>query len=207
MDILSKNKLLVALVAVLAVLDVVLIVFILFVLPPRRLGNQMKPREVAARFLEDGLNLTAEQRTAFASMRERHFQEGDSLMRVRSETLRGVFSLLKDPHTDLDVVRARAGALGAMEVENTVALFQHFREMRAILTDVQKETFDKSILTVFPLTGDPRMMPGPQGPPPPGFDSRGPDPGGPGFGGPERQEPGPTGQPPREPEQQGPPPR
>jgi len=179
MEYLQRDKLLMILVGVLVVLNIGTLSFIL--LMPGK-PDRMAMREGGIRvqdFLDRELNFNKEQKEQYTKLREDFFHDGSGRkFPRRSEAMQALLDLVPEENVDMDEVRKRAAAIGEVEAEHVLALFNHFRQVRAICTDEQKPRFDRLIRDVL------ERMPGP---PPP---NRGPET----RRGPNDMEPGPPPQ-------------
>jgi len=100
-------------------------------------------------FIERELNLSQEQKIRFAESRERFFSKGRGGPAAEAATKRALFDLLKNPSVTDEEVRQRASAIGNMETERSLAIYEHFRDLRAICTPEQQQKFDAFIAEVL----------------------------------------------------------
>ena len=169
MDYIQKNKLLMIIVVVLVILNIVSVSYILFSPPPFP-GAHDKQKDPIARFLDEELGFSKEQKMQYQKLREEHFIRSDSLMNVHAKVLRDFFDLLKKDSTNQEEVRLKAAVIGKWEVDRSFETYNHFRAIRALCTPEQRRTFDAMITDVLQQPREPRGGPPdkPRGEPPPG---------------------------------------
>ena len=128
--------------------------------------GQRPPGGEAFMYLVTELKMTKEQVTQYQRLRDDHRSKADHILEQGREIKQRLFSNLGKTGVGASIVNSITAEAG----RNTAALdsltFYHFREVRMILNDKQKERFDEVIDDAL------RMMagPGPGGPPgrPPG---------------------------------------
>ncbi len=171
----------------LVVLNLSVVAFALLLLCLRAFRRVSSARGERFRFVDERLNLTAEQKAKFKELRQQEFARMDSVMRVRTQEMKDLFSLLKEENVSAEEIQQKVSAIGALEAEQSAMLFKHFQALRALCNPDQRKEFDRLITDAMIQA---RGGIGPRGP---GF-------GGPGFGRPgsfpQGGEPVPGGPPP-----------
>ena len=114
----------------------------------------------AADFLIEQLKFTEQQKAAFEKLKEAHHHSMDSLREISKEVHRLFFDNLKNEKQDSAKVNALASTIANNQTQCELVTFNHFKEVRKLCDDKQKETFDDIIQEVL------RRMARP-GPPPP----------------------------------------
>lgn len=133
-------------------------------------GSGIKNRNTARLALEEELEFTASQKDAFKSLREKHFQNVQSLHRQSRNKRRELHRLWKGGGEEK--AKEVSSEIGKINGQLELATFQHFQKVRELCTDIQKEKFDKIIDQVLrrgegPPPGDSKRRPGPGGNKPP----------------------------------------
>lgn len=116
--------------------------------------------EKAADFLIEQLKFTAQQKVEFEKLKEAHHHSMDSLREISKEVHQLFFDNLKNEKQDSAKVNALAIAIASNQTQCELVTFNHFKEVRKLCDDKQKEIFDEIIQEVL------RRMARP-GPPPP----------------------------------------
>ena len=144
MDIIKKTRLLFWSVAILAVLNVSLLATIWFVQQPGEgRGTEISNSDQVQteQFLNRELNLTGYQAMQLREMRREHRLRHMQLMRDQNQLRRNVYLQLSQNGTaEADSLHKLIG-LNQEEISRNT--FRHFREIRNILTDEQRERFDR----------------------------------------------------------------
>src|ERR1700757_1491593 len=117
--------------------------------------------EKAADFLIEQLKFSEQQKAAFEKLKEEHRHAVDSLREISKEVHQLFFDNLKSEKQDTAKVNALARAIANNQTQCELVTFNHFKEVRKLCNDKQKETFDEIIQEVL------RRMARPGGPPPP----------------------------------------
>jgi periplasmic protein CpxP/Spy len=169
MDYIKKNKFLTAVVAILVLLNLSVVAFVFFFFKPPSLPLGPSARGERFRFVDERLNLSAEQKAKFKELRQQEFARMDSVVRVRAQEMKDLFSLLKKENASVGEIQWKASVIGALEAEQAEMMFKHFQALRALCNPDQQKEFDRLITDAMIQV---RGGMGPQGP---GF-------GGPGFG-------------------------
>ncbi|MFI5141474.1 MAG: Spy/CpxP family protein refolding chaperone, partial [Bacteroidia bacterium] len=115
--------------------------------------------ERAGDFLIEQLKFTEQQKAAFEKLKEAHHHTVDSLREISKEVHKLFFDNLKSEKQDTSKVNALARAIANNQTQCELVTFNHFKQVRKLCDDKQKETFDEIIEEVL------RRMAGP--PPPP----------------------------------------
>jgi protein CpxP len=186
MDYIKKNKFLTAVVALLVLLNLSVVAFVFFFFKPPSFPPGLGARGERFRFVDERLNLTAEQKAKFKELRQQEFARMDSVMRVRTQEMKDLFSLLKEENVSAEEIQQKVSAIGALEAEQSAMLFKHFQALRALCNPDQRKEFDRLITDAMIQARG-------------GIRPRGPGFGGPGFGRPgfpQGGEPVPGGPPP-----------
>jgi periplasmic protein CpxP/Spy len=133
------------------------------------------PGGSAKDFLVSELKLSSEQQKQFDALRESHQKNIRVIMEGMKDLKDALAEKISAEKTDTAWLDALTKAISEKERQRDLATFYHFRSFRSILSDEQKQKFDKILKQVL------RMMTGPQPPPqgpPPGEKGDGPPPGG-----------------------------
>jgi hypothetical protein len=188
MDYIKKNKFLTAVVAILVVLNLSVAAFVFFFFRPPSLLPGPSARGERFRFVDERLNLSAEQKAKFKELRRQEFARMDNVVRLRTQEMSDLFSLLKKEKASAEEIQQKANAIGALEAEQSAMLLRHFQALRALCNPDQQKEFDRLITDAMtqvrggmgsqgpsfggPAFGRPVMPPGgqplPAGPPPDG---------------------------------------
>jgi Spy/CpxP family protein refolding chaperone len=131
------------------------------------------PGGSAKDFLVSELKLTVEQQKQFDALREDHQKNTRAVMEGMKDLKDALAEKISAGETDTAGLDSLTKTISEKERQRDLATFYHFRAFRAILSNDQKEKFDKILKQVL------RMMTGPQRPPegpPPGEKGDGPPP-------------------------------
>jgi Spy/CpxP family protein refolding chaperone len=128
--------------------------------PPRH--DERGPRGGGpADFIIRELKLNAEQQEKFKKLRDEHHNRVEDLRDSIRDLRTKLYAQLKEEGAEKAESTGMAKEIGDKEAEIQLVTLRHFRDLRAILTTEQKESFNRIIDEVT------RMISGPQGPPPP----------------------------------------
>jgi protein CpxP len=162
MDYIKKNKLLLSIIGVLVVLNLVgLSVLLLGPIRPPGFGPRNDPVE---NLIDRELGFSQEQKTQYELLREEFFSHGRAEGEEEANAKEKLFDLLKNPAATQDQLQQIASGIGNLETHRSIALYEHFRAVRALCTPEQQRKFDEVISTVLKKMGGP---PGPGQPMPP----------------------------------------
>ncbi len=127
-------------------------------------------------FIIEELNLDANQQKKFLALKKEHRQKIESLLK-QGKTLRNdYFGELKSGNGNDSLIAIKSEAIAKNQQEIEIATFNHFKSLREICSDIQKDSFDKIILEILkrmapppppPPPGAPNAPGGPPPPPPP----------------------------------------
>lgn len=162
-------------VVILFILNLALLATIWFKPSARYAADRMRP-EQPNELIERNLHFTDQQVSEFDILRERHHDSIMMLQRQGQQLRKEYFDNLKHPETaDSATLQTLVDAIGENQEQIEFVTFRHFRQVRALCDDKQKETFDKIINDVLRIMSRQHKMerrgdqiPGRQGPPPPG---------------------------------------
>jgi uncharacterized membrane protein len=144
MDIIKKSRLLFWSVVILAVLNVSLLATVWLAQHPGDNGRpdmQYSDQVQAEQFLNRELNLSGEQARKLREMRREHRLRHMQLMRDQNQLRRNVYlQLSQNGISEADSLHT---LIGKNQEEISRHTFRHFREIRNILTDEQRERFDR----------------------------------------------------------------
>jgi periplasmic protein CpxP/Spy len=171
----TKNKVLYIVLAVLVLLNIVSLGSMWFmkcrdrVHPPFGPGMQpqfgmhqqhpgMQPFMDGKMFLAEELKFTPEQNEKFAKLRDEHFTSSRKLIEEMQKSMDDMMELLKTKDGDTKA-EEYAAKTSAIQKELQLSAYKHFKNIRDICDDKQKEKFDVLIKDIT------KMM-APQGPPP-----------------------------------------
>jgi periplasmic protein CpxP/Spy len=158
MDYFKKNKIAVVTIVVLVILNLLSIAFIIWM--PMRRNNFMR-RDPVNQFLEQELRFSDLQKQQYAQLRSQMFQHGDSMMTVQSATLDEMFSSIRSDTLNREKIRQCAQKLGAIEVDRSIQLAEHFYALRSICNQSQKQKYDSIMVEVSRHIRDERNLPPP----------------------------------------------
>jgi protein CpxP len=162
MDYIKKDRYLIYAVIVLLVLNIVSISYILFAPRPPAPDSEEEMRDPIAHFLVGELNFSDEQMKQFAELRKNHFEQGDTLIKKHSEAMKNLFDLLKKDTVSTIEIQQKASALGEIETERSLSLYQHFHAVRSLCSPEQQRKFDEFIVEVLNRVHEPPKRPGPE---------------------------------------------
>jgi len=111
-------------------------------------------------FLAEELRFSKEQAEKFEKLRDEHFNSSRKVIDEMHKSMDDMMELLKSGG-DEKKAEEFANQTSAKQKELQILAFKHFKSIREICDDKQKEKFDSILKDVS------KMM-GPQGPPPPG---------------------------------------
>ncbi len=120
----------------------------------------------AARFLIKELNLDSAQINTYLSLKEEHgkaAQENRNAVRQLKDTL---FTYLQLPNTSDSTVQHIVQLLGAKEAAANLALFAHFKKLRALCNETQKKKFDEILFKAIHMIENGKRQRNMQAPPP-----------------------------------------
>lgn len=150
----SKNTILVWSVILLMAANVVLMIFIF-----TSHNKQRPPGGAPADYLIKELALNEDQQNKLRSMAREHHRQAEDIKENIKDVRHQLFELLKHPEND-SAGNAAADSVAANLKKLDLLTFQHFKEVRSMLTPEQQKKFDDIIEDVL------RMIAAPQGPPP-----------------------------------------
>jgi Spy/CpxP family protein refolding chaperone len=150
----SKNTILVWSVVILMAANVVLMIFIF-----TSHNKQRPPGGTPADYLTKELALNNDQQKKLLSLARDHHRQAEDIKENIKEARHKLFELLKHPEND-SAGNAAADSVAAGLKKLDLLTFEHFKEVRAMLTPAQQNKFDDIIEDVL------RMIAAPQGPPP-----------------------------------------
>jgi protein CpxP len=163
MDFFQKPKLLTITIIGLFILNLATLGYLWFsrphgILQPR---NMNPPLEQRGGFLEEQLKLNDKQKDEFLKLKEEHHK--------LAEPLQDSIHILKDRMFDVissgqaDTIKASeiARSIGECQKQLEMVAFHHFRKMRDLCDDNQKQKFDKVMKNVMMMVGpgEMRMQP------------------------------------------------
>jgi periplasmic protein CpxP/Spy len=145
MDYIKKNKFLTAVVAILVVLNLSVVALVFSFFRPPSFPPGQSARGERFRFVDERLDLSAEQKTKFKELRQEEFARMDNVVRLRTQEMSDLFSLLKKENVSAEEIQQKASAIGALEAEQSAMLFRHFQTLRALCSPDQQKEFDRLI--------------------------------------------------------------
>jgi periplasmic protein CpxP/Spy len=119
----------------------------------------MQPFMDGKMFLAEELKFTPEQNEKFAKLRDEHFTSSRKLIEEMHKSMDDMMELLKTKDGDAKA-EEYAAKTSAIQKELQLSAYKHFKSVRDICDDKQKEKFDSILKDVT------KMM-APQGPPSP----------------------------------------
>jgi periplasmic protein CpxP/Spy len=159
MDILQKSKFLTFVVIGLLIINFGTLAFLFFKKPPLPpIGPP--PNEVRG-FLEQELNMNDNQKKELDKLKEEHHSRIISLQDTIKLIKDKMFDQLSLMNVDSSLVKQFASTIGEKQTAIELITFEHFRKVRNVCDDNQKQKFDKIMKDVV------RMIEGKKFPPPP----------------------------------------
>lgn len=152
----AQIKWLIGAVVALVVINIALVAFVWL----RKDGNAQQRGGDAREYLIKTLSLNEQQQKTFDSLRDGHFEKMKGYNEQMHHLKDALFEQLKsagNPSAD-----SIAQKIGQMQTKIDLETFNHFSQLRAILTKEQAEKFDNTIQDVLRTMGPP----GRNGPPP-----------------------------------------
>jgi periplasmic protein CpxP/Spy len=119
----------------------------------------MPPMMDGKMFLSEELKFTPEQNEKFAKLRDEHFTSSRKLMEEMHKSMDDMMEQVKTKDGDAKAEEYAVKSSG-IQKELQLLAYKHFKSIREICDDKQKEKFDSILKDVT------KMM-APQGPPPP----------------------------------------
>ncbi|HTY08908.1 MAG TPA: hypothetical protein VMF29_07065 [Candidatus Edwardsbacteria bacterium] len=147
----DKTKILIAIVVALLVLNSATLVFLWLQHPPRATIGPRQPRDPGA-VLSQELGFTQQQQQQFDVLREAHHARmvvlGDSLKHLKDS----LYTLL----LSRDSIQAKAlcTAIGGVQQQIEQVTYDHFRQVRSLLTPEQRQKYDPMLRNA--IAGTPR---------------------------------------------------
>ncbi len=145
MDYFSKNKISLWIIVILVLLNLFTLSTIWynqFRTPDRPPRQEVGHRRQGLKVLEQKLNLTAEQITVFADIRQRHFEKMEPLQKEIFSCRRELMDELYKTEPDTVRISSLAKRIGEKEILRERYIFEHFMEMKSACTPEQKEKFE-----------------------------------------------------------------
>ncbi len=132
-------------------------------------------KDAVGDFFSKELQFTAKQREQFEALKREHHEAKEALQEMDKEKHDAYLELLKNPSVDSVTVRNAAAEILKIKEKEELAMFYHFKKVRAICDEKQKQLFDKIIKEAARMMGSkqregqgpPSRMGGGDGPPPP----------------------------------------
>jgi protein CpxP len=139
---LDKVKLLTTMVVLLLLINIATIASIWKLIDPKNLSLMPPPPPSAKEFIISKLNLDEEQQKVFDELRKEHFEQMQTLqVNIRTEK-DALYDLLKSPEPDTVQTYLHIARVMQNEERLEKITFEHFRKVRAICNDEQKQHFD-----------------------------------------------------------------
>lgn len=135
--------------------------------------NRPQPNNAVEGFFAEKLEFTPQQKEQFAALKDEHRDQIQALKKSNKELHDAYFDLLKNPNIDSATVKNAASQILKIKEKEELALFYHFKKIRAICDAKQKQKFDEVIKEAARMMAPrgPREgqgpPPGEEGPPPP----------------------------------------
>lgn len=133
---------------VLLVLNIATLVTIWMIRPPLPgSGPEDDPPRRVQRFLRRELDLSADQQRTYQQLRSRHMAQTRSMVSELEESREAYFDLLHQPETPRNEAKRDSLALriGNIHAKLEESAYNHFKEMRNMLDEEQKQKFDSVI--------------------------------------------------------------
>lgn len=129
-------------------------------------GNAGPGHPEPDRIIIDRLQLDATQQEQFAELKHIHRKSTDSLQQLISHTQHELFRLVRQDEMDIVLRDSLLAQIEHYETAKHIVTIQHFYDLRKILNEQQKESFNGFMEEIGSrITGPGR---GHHGPPPPG---------------------------------------
>lgn len=139
---LNKVKLLTGLVILLLLINIGTIAGIWKLIDPSTLKLMPAPPIGAKEFIITKLDLNEEQQKVFEQLREEHFEEMKKLQANISNEKEAMYNMLKSENPDTTLTFIHIAKVMQNEERLERITFEHFRKVRAICNDEQKQHFD-----------------------------------------------------------------
>jgi periplasmic protein CpxP/Spy len=163
----TKNKLLIGIVALLILANITSIAMFWLDKPSDKMPVYEREKGTPAAFLIRELNLDEKQQDQLEILREAHKQAAEPLREELGKNKQLFFELLQQQNvTDSQKINAEMKVTAVTEKLDLLA-FDHFYKVRNICTEKQKEKFDKIIMNVAQILGNPGGQHPPGDKPPP----------------------------------------
>jgi Spy/CpxP family protein refolding chaperone len=107
--------------------------------------NRPQPKDNFGGFFAKELNFTAQQKEQFEVLRDEHRTQRESLKEFNKLNHDAYFDLLKNPNIDYATVKKAAQEIAAIKEQEELLVFYHFKKVRAICNEDQKQKFDKIV--------------------------------------------------------------
>ena len=164
----TKNKFLIGIIA-LFILANIISIYLFWAVKPQPDRQKGTP----AAFLIKELNLNEKQQEQLEVFREDHLSEAEPLRRELVKNKKMFFQLLQQNNVvDSQIINAEKAVTTVIGKLDLLA-YDHFKKVRSICTETQKEKFDKIILKVAQILGNPGDPHPPGDKPPPPNDAEG----------------------------------
>lgn len=148
----TKNKFLIGIVVLLILANITSIAMFWIDKPNPKTNRQ---KGTPAAFLITALNLDEKQQEQLEIYREEHKRAAEPLRKELVNNKKIFFGLLQQPESvDTQKINVEEAVLSITQKLDLLA-FDHFRKVRNICTETQKEKFDKIILQVAQILGNP----------------------------------------------------
>ena len=159
-----KNKFFIAIIVLLIVANITSIAMFWIEKPNPKTNRQ---KGTPAAFLITALNLNEKQQEQLEIYREEHKRAAEPLRKELVDNKKIFFGLLQQPESvDTRKINAEKAVLSITQKLDLLA-FDHFKKVRNICNEIQKEKFDKIILQVAQILGNPGDPHPPGDKPPP----------------------------------------
>jgi Spy/CpxP family protein refolding chaperone len=109
-----------------------------FIIRERSLSKNMHPRERAARFIENRLDLTMEQKEEFERLRVEHFENIRPKIEQLKENKSRMLELVQSENDQVSIEEI-ARENGKLHEEIELINYQHFKKIREVCTEEQAE--------------------------------------------------------------------
>jgi Spy/CpxP family protein refolding chaperone len=130
-------------------------------------NKQRPPGGTPADYLTKELALNDEQQKKLHSLAREHHRQAEDIKENIKDARHNLFELLKQPGND-STANAAADSVSTQLKKLDLLTFEHFKEVRAMLTIEQQKKFDDIIEDVLRMIAAPQGPPGNRRMPPPG---------------------------------------
>lgn len=142
----ERTKLLVSLIVILVFINLTTLATIWLTKPTKAMGPEIPngPKQ----FIIEKLDFDEEQTEAFDELRAEHFTEMQGLRKQIYESKESLYNLIKSDEVDTALMYSSIANIGMYEEKAERITLEHFRKVRQLCNEEQKQQFDLIISDV-----------------------------------------------------------